>query len=125
MVSNATKPAKKTTTPAARRKATPATRVTAKTVTPRQRTAAAKPGVPRPRAKQPAVAPEPVAKRPVRRRPLIVRARRSDGRALSFSERLAEVMHREFKHAGPVCHSCRMNASHLAALGPAPSPIAI
>jgi hypothetical protein len=59
--------------------------------------------------------------RPVK--PLIALARRRDGSALSFSERLAELRHKQFKHAGPVCHSCRMSASELARAS-APTAIA-
>jgi hypothetical protein len=61
---------------------------------------------------------------PRRPRPLIALARRSDGRALSFSERLAERRHAQFKHPGPVCHICRMSASRLAAVVPAPGVLA-
>lgn len=106
MVSKATQPARKTTT---------------------VKQGVAKAGVPRPRAKRAAASAAPVSapKRPVRRRPLIARVRKADGRPLSFSERLSVAMHREFGHPGPVCHGCRMNASRLAALGSAPSPISI
>jgi hypothetical protein len=60
-------------------------------------------------------APEAKPRTPRRARPLISLARRSDGRPLSFVERLSERRHAQFKHAGPVCHSCRLNASQLAA----------
>jgi hypothetical protein len=62
--------------------------------------------------------PEQKAKRtaaPRRPRPLVALARRSDGRPMSFIERLSERRHAQFKHAGPVCHSCRISASQLAA----------
>jgi hypothetical protein len=58
-----------------------------------------------------------VARRP---RPLIALVRRGDGRALSVSERLSEKMHAQFKHAGPVCHTCRLKASQLAAASARP-----
>jgi hypothetical protein len=35
---------------------------------------------------------------------------------MSFSERLGEKMHAQFDHAGPVCHTCRLKASQLAAV---------
>jgi len=60
-------------------------------------------------------APRAPARAPRRPRPLVALARRSDGRPLSFVERLSERRHAQFKHPGPVCHSCRINASHLAA----------
>jgi hypothetical protein len=41
-------------------------------------------------------------------------ARRNDGKGLSFVERLSERRHAQFKHAGPVCYSCKMIASQLA-----------
>jgi hypothetical protein len=63
--------------------------------------------------------------RPRRTRPLIAKVRRADGRALSYSERLEEAMHRQLKHPGPVCHRCRMNASRLASLAPAGGRIAV
>jgi hypothetical protein len=65
----------------------------------------AKPVGPKPRKTAPARTP----------RPLIDLARRKDGRAMSFTERLSEKRHAQFDHAGPVCHSCRMHASQLAA----------
>jgi hypothetical protein len=60
---------------------------------------------------------------PRRNKPMIALARRRDSSVLSFSERLAELRHTQFKHTGPVCHSCRMSASELARAS-APTAIA-
>lgn len=49
-------------------------------------------------------------------RPLVAKERARRKVTLPFRERLEAAMHRELKHAGPVCHPCRMNASRLAAL---------
>ena len=49
-------------------------------------------------------------------RPLVAKERARRKVTLPFRERLEHAMHRELKHAGPVCHPCRMNASRLAAL---------
>lgn len=51
---------------------------------------------------------------PRRKKPLLQLVRRPDGRALSFTERLEEKMHKQFGHSGPICHQCRTNASRLA-----------
>jgi hypothetical protein len=97
--------------------------------------AAAKPAVAKPvaakRAPAKPTATKPTATKPTRpsaprrARPLIALVRKSDGRALSYSERLGERMHANLKHAGPVCHRCRMNASRLASIAAGASPIAI
>jgi hypothetical protein len=50
---------------------------------------------------------------------------RGDGRAMSYRERLAELMHKKFGHTGPVCHRCRTNASQLAAVRSAGALIAV
>ena len=52
-------------------------------------------------------------------RPLVAKERARRKVTLPFRERLEVAMHRELKHAGPVCHPCRMNASRLAALATA------
>jgi hypothetical protein len=79
----------------------------------------------KPAAAKPAPAKPTRTSAPRRARPLIALVRRSDGRALSFSERLGERMHANLKHTGPVCHRCRMNASRLASIAAGASPIAI
>jgi hypothetical protein len=45
---------------------------------------------------------------------MVTLARRSDGKGLSFVERLGARRHAEFKHPGPVCYRCKLHASQLA-----------
>jgi hypothetical protein len=78
---------------------------------------ATRPTTTKPISAKPVVATPPVpirAATPRRKRPMIALVSKADGRALSFTERLAELRHKQFKHAGPVCHSCQMSASELA-----------
>lgn len=86
---------------------------------PRQRAAGTKAASPV--ALRVVAAPQPVVRQPE----LLTTVRDGDGRALSFSERLAEAMHGRLAHGGPVCHRCRINSSRLATVASAASPIAI
>ncbi len=110
------------------RKAAPAAKkaTVAKQPAPAKKATATKRAAP---ATKPAVAKKTAPTRRPRRvappRPLIAMVHRGDGRALSYSERLAETMHRHLGHDGPVCHVCRTNASRLAALTPGEHPIAV
>jgi hypothetical protein len=93
------------------RKTTTAKKAPAKKAPAKKAAAAAKAPV-----KKAPVAPAPAAPRRTPRppKPLLQVVRRPDGRALSFTERLEERMHKQFGHAGPICHQCRTNASRLA-----------
>lgn len=86
---------------------------------PRQRAAGTKAASPV--AHRVVAAPQPVVRQPE----LLTTVLDGDGRALSFSERLAEAMHGRLAHGGPVCHRCRINSSRLATVASAASPIAI
>jgi hypothetical protein len=115
------KPAKTTAVKKPARPAAKPARV-AKPVTKKPATTAKPVVVKAAAANRPASKPAAV-KAPRPKRPLIAVVRRSDGRGRSFSERLAETRHKQFKHAGPVCHNCRMSANALA-LAAAPTAIA-
>lgn len=90
---------------------TVATKSVRKTTTAKKATAAKAPAKTPAKAAAKKVAP---VRAPRRKKPLLQLVRRPDGRALSFTERLEEKMHKQFGHSGPICHQCRTNASRLA-----------
>ena len=98
----------------------PVTPKSAATNAPAKRARATKPRVAAMQA-----APASVPAKTKRSRPLIALVRRTDSRAVSYGERLAELMHKKFDHVGPVCHRCYTNASQLATVRAAGALVAV